>query len=272
MADYKRTDEIRKELKLKDTKIYSDYFEDIIMKRGEKYFIEDRVRDITQDENTYYAIVSGTNDYKVSVEFDNDELKNMSCECEYYKSGKNCKHIFALIYALKFKNNFFLIYDYNDELYKKYKNKYKTYSKELNRNINNYSDFDKDVYVESFKKRHQFQIDRLNKVLGYNSNEFAKLVNAMNLEELIEHIDEDYKEVKKQEKVEEKIPYKKEKRPSILGGLIGIILGISTEPKEEKEDKWVFDELEKGNYEPYEMKYNGLDDLMEPFDDDHKDE
>ena len=69
-------------------------FEQKIRSRGKKYSYF-CVSDYSNDENGYQATVRGTEDYKVAISAD---YQNMSCTCPYAKDGKRCKHMAAVLY------------------------------------------------------------------------------------------------------------------------------------------------------------------------------
>ena len=69
-------------------------FEQKIRSRGKKYSFF-CVSDYSNDENGYQATVRGSEDYKVAITAD---YQNMSCTCPYAKDGKRCKHMAAVLY------------------------------------------------------------------------------------------------------------------------------------------------------------------------------
>lgn len=73
-------------------------FEDKILDRG--YFITDDVKILNRSSREVNAIVSGTFDYDVKIEFDkHGNIDSMSCTCPYFERD-NCKHLAALLYCL----------------------------------------------------------------------------------------------------------------------------------------------------------------------------
>lgn len=87
--------------------IYDDFFSIQIRNRGELYYYDDRIKNYKENENMYVCLVSGTEDYKVSITLDEDDmLVSSSCTCPYYtEKNKNCKHIYALLYKVKCSEN-----------------------------------------------------------------------------------------------------------------------------------------------------------------------
>lgn len=69
-------------------------FEQKIRSRGKEYSYY-CVLDYSNDENGYQATVRGSEDYKVAISAD---YQNMSCTCPYAKDGKRCKHMAAVLY------------------------------------------------------------------------------------------------------------------------------------------------------------------------------
>lgn len=77
-------------------------FDDIILRRGQKYFEEGRVSQIVFEEDTWSADVEGSEDYEVSVTITGDESEPLaySCTCPY-SGAPYCKHTAALLYAIE---------------------------------------------------------------------------------------------------------------------------------------------------------------------------
>ena len=74
-------------------------FQEKILDRG--YFITDDVKILNRSPREVNAIVSGTFDYDVRIEFDKKgHIDSMSCTCPYFERD-NCKHLAALLYCLK---------------------------------------------------------------------------------------------------------------------------------------------------------------------------
>ncbi|MGN1012204.1 MAG: SWIM zinc finger domain-containing protein [Clostridia bacterium] len=79
----------------------SDYFDEIILRRGYDYYNENKVKKVTSSNDNYCAIVQGTKKYRVRLKIEDDRIENMSCTCPYYSDVTNCKHIAAVLYYLK---------------------------------------------------------------------------------------------------------------------------------------------------------------------------
>ena len=72
---------------------------DIILYRGEDYYLDGKVKDIERDGDVYSAHVEGTETYETSVKFKNGELLFWLCDCPYDRGI--CKHVAALLFAIE---------------------------------------------------------------------------------------------------------------------------------------------------------------------------
>jgi uncharacterized Zn finger protein len=74
-------------------------FSSQILSRGEDYYYSGFVHDLEKDGNTYTATVSGTDDYEVTIEMDEDnDVSYMECTCPYAEEHDTCKHMAAVLY------------------------------------------------------------------------------------------------------------------------------------------------------------------------------
>lgn len=78
---------------LKDMKISHE-----IAERGHDYYMENRVRYISIDGESGYAIVEGTEAYEVEFEYNNGMISKLICGCF---CSYNCKHEFAAMLQLR---------------------------------------------------------------------------------------------------------------------------------------------------------------------------
>lgn len=69
-----------------------------IADRGHEYYLENRVKYICIDGVKGYAIVQGGENYEVEFEYDDGEIRNMTCSCF---CSYTCKHEFAAMLQLK---------------------------------------------------------------------------------------------------------------------------------------------------------------------------
>lgn len=69
-----------------------------VAKRGHNYYLENKVKYLSIDGTSGYAIVTGSEPYEVEFEYQNGEISKIicSCFCSY-----NCKHEFATMLQLQ---------------------------------------------------------------------------------------------------------------------------------------------------------------------------
>lgn len=81
---------------------YEEDFQLIIKKRGEQYYLDNKVLSCIKSNNKFYATVesSGFDKYNVEIEINDDEY-NYSCTCP---CTFNCKHEYAVLMAIKDKH------------------------------------------------------------------------------------------------------------------------------------------------------------------------
>lgn len=72
-----------------------------ILSRGFDYFNDEAVNDLAETEKgVWQAVVSGSGDYDVSVELQDNEVLEWDCNCPY-DDGPICKHVVAVLYAIR---------------------------------------------------------------------------------------------------------------------------------------------------------------------------
>ncbi len=115
-----------------------DLFEDKIIERGKEYYKNNRVTYIEKQNDTTYAIVSGTQNYLTVVHYlDNTKEMQLSCTCD---CNHFCKHMYATLLAMKDNVN-----------YKFFKIAYIDDSKSILDNIQNFNYFlCAGIYKDSF--------------------------------------------------------------------------------------------------------------------------
>lgn len=69
-----------------------------VAERGNKYYKESKVRYINLDGDKGFAIVEGNEAYEVDFEYQNGEIRNITCSCF---CNHSCKHEFAAMLQLK---------------------------------------------------------------------------------------------------------------------------------------------------------------------------
>ena len=78
---------------------FNKLFDPLIIKRGLKYYEDERVIFIEKHEKTYYATVRGMQDYLVTIQRNKETLEiQMNCTCKY---PSFCKHMYATLMAIK---------------------------------------------------------------------------------------------------------------------------------------------------------------------------
>ena len=81
-------------------------FKEHILDKGIDYFITNRVGNVYTKDNMIEATVYGTEEYKVGIVKDDEEIIDLSCNCPYADAGYNCKHMAAVLFYLEEKNAF----------------------------------------------------------------------------------------------------------------------------------------------------------------------
>lgn len=112
-------EEIKKKINIFDTSIYNNKFYPQIKARGEIYYNENRIKNITSSNNVWNCKVDGTEEYDVSITFDSTDINKIleaTCTCPFYKKDNQyCKHIYSLLYKLKCTEN-------NEKIHKEFEN------------------------------------------------------------------------------------------------------------------------------------------------------
>ena len=158
------TEELRDKMELYDNSAYFNEFSKTVRKNGEIYFYEDRIEKYECINNLHKCKVIGSKEYNVSIEIDESEkIINKECNCQGFKKGYNCKHIYALLYSLNCsENKEKIILNLETELlpasrkmiknFEQYSSKLYKHSKdEIKHAINSFYNADK-VVIEELKK------------------------------------------------------------------------------------------------------------------------
>ena len=82
-------------------KDWRSLFQKRILERGRDYFYEDAVRALHKTQDGYEAVVEGSEDYAVEIIMQDEDIREMYCDCPYAESGLNCKHMAAVLYAIE---------------------------------------------------------------------------------------------------------------------------------------------------------------------------
>ena len=81
---------------------WKELFAKHILMRGYDYYQDGRVWDIVAEDSNITALVSGTEEYHVMIQFEQDDaaVSAMDCDCPYAADGNCCKHEAAVLYKL----------------------------------------------------------------------------------------------------------------------------------------------------------------------------
>ncbi len=92
--------------------ILDSLVDDVIRKRGYLYFLKGAVNRLKFSPNKAAAIVEGTLEYSVEINFDDKRYPLQTfCTCAYSETGV-CKHIVAVLYKLEEKNFFITVEEF----------------------------------------------------------------------------------------------------------------------------------------------------------------
>lgn len=69
-----------------------------IIERGYDYFLAEAVDDFEVHEGMINAIVEGSDDYVVTIEFSKEKITTLYCDCPYAADGNHCKHMAAVLF------------------------------------------------------------------------------------------------------------------------------------------------------------------------------
>lgn len=84
-------------MKLND---FMEIIPQVIVQKGQQYFSDKRVISLEEEDgDLWFAEVAGSENYFVSVGFDGDEIDFWECDCPF--EGEICKHVVALLCAVK---------------------------------------------------------------------------------------------------------------------------------------------------------------------------
>lgn len=175
---------IQEELHLFDKSIYNSIFPLKIRQRGERYFDYSKIKNYNEDGNKYSCVVSGTDDYEVSITFqdNSDKIVHMSCTCPYFEDkNSNCKHIYALLYKIKCSNNKAILIREIEDYLKKTKIVIHNFDNFIENNKNTLSNYKVELY-NSFVHKYDSRIIYIEKIVNHLNYED---ILANNLENII---------------------------------------------------------------------------------------
>ncbi len=79
---------------------FEELFNPEILRRGKEYYRRGAVGSISRKGDITESTVSGSEDYRVAVRFNESGVDELYCECPHASGGRNCKHMAAFLYAL----------------------------------------------------------------------------------------------------------------------------------------------------------------------------
>ena len=82
-------------------KNWKNLFYKRILERGEDYYEEGWVSEVTKTASGYHALVEGSDMYEVEIDMTDGEIDYMSCDCPFADGGNYCKHMAAVLYYLE---------------------------------------------------------------------------------------------------------------------------------------------------------------------------
>ncbi len=88
-------------------------FNPIILERGYDYYRNEKTELLSLSADEVNAVVSGSDDYEVSIYLSDGEIDDMYCDCPYASDGNNCKHMAAVLYLFEDLQNHSKLH-YND--------------------------------------------------------------------------------------------------------------------------------------------------------------
>ena len=80
---------------------WRNLFRPWILERGQAYFECGQVTELEDDGDLVRAEVSGSQVYHVAIRRSGKQVVSMTCDCPYADKGENCKHMAAVLFALK---------------------------------------------------------------------------------------------------------------------------------------------------------------------------
>lgn len=76
-------------------------FNNIILNRGESYFIQGKVKNLTEKNGSFTAYVTGERGYSVYIGIRDNAITRMSCSCPFAGGGNKCKHMAAVLFEIE---------------------------------------------------------------------------------------------------------------------------------------------------------------------------
>lgn len=281
---------------------YDNLFLSQIKSRGEEYFLNNKISNFKNENNKCTATITGTEIYDVSIEFyKNKKIKKVLCTCPYYqKDEKYCKHLYALL--LQYCNSTKLDGYVNKETYKEIKKKEKRVNdnyynrmlaicdsmKEIIKNTEEFYDSceidDDDItsmYEEIMNYKDKIDTYGNTKIIDLNEEliETAK-DDLYELENLYDNLTLEYEEILSDLETEELEA--EDDEAFIIGA--AYLLNEKEKRRRQKQEEYEaereelkntwglmdheIDEVQKGNYEPWQFEEEELEEDDYYYEDD----
>lgn len=80
---------------------WRNLFKPWIVERGQAYFECGQVVELEEEDSVVHAKVCGSQEYQVEIRRNGGRVTQMICDCPYAEGGENCKHMAAVLFALK---------------------------------------------------------------------------------------------------------------------------------------------------------------------------
>lgn len=81
-------------------KEWKERFDEASLEWGKKACMNRKVVDLSRTEKGYSAAVLERQRVEVVIKMSDDDISRMNCQCAIAKSGKNCRHMAAVLYAI----------------------------------------------------------------------------------------------------------------------------------------------------------------------------
>ena len=75
---------------------WQSLFEPRILERGLNYYQMGHVSELIEEDRVISAIVTGSEDYEVELDFSEEDNLGVYCECPYAAELNTCKHMAAV--------------------------------------------------------------------------------------------------------------------------------------------------------------------------------
>ena len=75
-------------------------FDELALSRGKGLWKEGKVADIKKADSNITAAVMGVPRYEISMAMKENIPFRMKCQCPKFRSGRNCEHMAAVLYAV----------------------------------------------------------------------------------------------------------------------------------------------------------------------------